>query len=213
MQKPQDLYDLKQSPILFVISGTSGSGKDSVVKALAKRMAAKGSPVHFVVTATSRPRRPSEVEGKDYFFVSRPEFEDMIANDELLEYAIVYDQYKGIPKSQVREALSSGKDVVMRLDVQGAATIRKLAPEAVLIFVTTSSEEELRGRLGRRQTDSAEQLRIRLQTALEEIRRIPEFDYVVANPDGELDSTVGAVMAIIAAEKLRTKLRWHRLDL
>lgn len=213
MQKPQDLYDLKRSPILFVISGTSGSGKDSVVKALAKRMAEKGCPVHFVVTATSRPRRPSEVEGKDYFFVSRREFEDMIANDELLEYAIVYDQYKGIPKSQVREALSSGKDVVMRLDVQGAATIRKLAPEAVLIFVTTTSEEELRGRLGRRQTDSAEQLRIRLQTALEEMRRIPEFDYVVPNPDGELDSTVEAVMTIIAAEKLRTKPRWHKLDL
>jgi guanylate kinase len=199
--------------MLFVISGTSGSGKDSVVRELEKRMAESGSPVHFVVTATTRPRRPTEVEGKDYFFVSRSEFEDMIAEGELLEYAVVYDQYKGIPKDQVRQALASGKDVVMRLDVQGAATIRQLAPEAVLIFVTASSERELVERLGRRRTESPEQLEIRLQTALQEMHRIPEFDYVVPNPDGELDGTVDAVMAIITAEGLRTKPRWHRLDL
>ena len=213
MQKPQDLYNFERSPTLFVISGTSGSGKDSVVRELAKRMQESGSPVHFVVTATTRPRRQTEVEGKDYFFVSRREFEDMIAKDELLEYATVYDQYKGIPKSQVREALSSGKDVVMRLDVQGAATIRKLAPEAVLIFITAPSEQELTERLGRRQTESAEQMQIRLETALQEMRRILEFDYVVPNPNGKLHKAVDAVMAIIAAEKLRTRPRWNRLNL
>jgi guanylate kinase len=192
---------------VIVISGTSGSGKDSVVEVLRERMERKGSPVHFVVTATSRPRRETETEGMDYFFVSEAEFEEMIAKDELLEYAVVYGDYKGIPKTQVREAMDSGKDVVMRLDIQGAATIRSMANEAVLIFVTASSEQELERRLRRRLTESEEQLRVRLQTAREEMQQIPEFDYVIPNPDGKLDQAVETVLAIISAEKHRTKPR------
>jgi hypothetical protein len=112
-------------PLLIVISGPSGVGKDTVVQ----RMQERGMPFHFVITATTRPKRDNEVNGVDYFFVNKEEFARMIEQNELIEYAFVYNDYKGIPKQQVREALASGKDVVMRLDVQGAETVRKLAPE------------------------------------------------------------------------------------
>jgi guanylate kinase len=211
MSHPQDSYTFERPPLLIVISGTSGAGKDSVAKALVRRMEENGFPAHFVVTATSRPRRETEVDGVDYLFVSKAEFEQMIAEDELLEYALVYDQYKGIPKAQARKAMQSGKDVVMRLDIQGAATIREMAPEALLVFVTASSESELAERLRRRHTESDEQLQIRLETARKEMERIPQFDYVIPNPDGKLEQTIDTAMAIIAAEKHRTKPRRARL--
>ena len=190
-------------PLLIVISGPSGVGKDSVVQALKDR----GLPFHFVVTATTRPRRTEEVHGVDYFFVSKEEFAHMIEHDELIEYAIVYSDYKGIPKQQVREALASGKDVVMRLDVQGAATVRKLAPEAVLIFLTTQTEEELVERLKGRRTDTAEDLSLRIATARQELKRAVEFDYVVINADCHLQQTVDTVTAIIDAEHHRVHPR------
>ena len=183
-------------PLLIVISGPSGVGKDSVVQAIKE----SGLPFHFVVTATTRPRRADEVHGKDYFFVSKEEFASMIEHDELIEYALVYSDYKGIPKQQVREALASGRDVVMRLDVQGAATVRKLAPEAVLIFLTTQSEEELVERLKARKTDTAEDLSLRIATARQELKRAADFDYIVVNADGRLDDTVKTAIAIIDAE-------------
>jgi len=190
-------------PLLVVISGPSGVGKDSVVNAMKER----GLPFHFVVTATTRPRRAEEVHGQDYFFVSKEEFARMIEQDELIEYAIVYSDYKGIPKQQVREALASGKDVVMRLDVQGAATVRKLAPEAVLIFLTTQSETELVERLKARRTDTAEDLSLRIATARQELKRAAEFDYVVVNADGHLDETANTVIAIVDAEHHRVNPR------
>jgi len=193
----------KPQPLLIVISGPSGVGKDSVVR----RMKERGLPVHFVVTATTRPRRENEVNGQDYFFVSKEEFARMIEEDELIEYAIVYNDYKGIPKQQVREALASGRDVVMRLDVQGAETIRKLAPEAVLIFLTTQSEEELVKRLKSRRTETAEELALRIATARQELKRADGFDYVIVNADGCLDETVAAVIAILKAEHHRVNPR------
>ncbi len=211
MNKAQDLYKFEQPPLLVVISGTSGAGKDSVVRELIERMRERGSPVHFVVTATTRPRRESEVDGVDYFFVSRDEFERMIAAGELLEYAVVYGEYKGVPRRQVEEAMAGGRDVIMRLDVQGAATIRRIAPEAVLIFITASSEEELASRLKRRHTESLEQLQVRLEAARREMQRIAEFDYVIPNPDGKLDETVDTVIAVIVAEKHRVRPRRVRL--
>jgi guanylate kinase len=141
---------INPEPLLIVISGPSGVGKDSVVIEMQKRRL----PFHFVVTATTRPIREGEVNGVDYYFVSKDEFAEMIEQDELLEYAYVYNDYKGIPKSQVREALDSGQDVVMRLDVQGAATIRELNPEALLIFLITDTEDELVKRLQSRKTES-----------------------------------------------------------
>jgi len=193
----------KPQPLLVVVSGPSGVGKDSVVQ----RLKARGLPMHFVVTATTRPRRESEVHGQDYFFVTKEEFARMIEQGELIEYAIVYNDYKGIPKQQVREALASGKDVVMRLDVQGAATVRKLAPEAILIFLTTQSEEELVERLKARKTDATDDLSLRIATARQELKRVAEFDYVIVNSDGCLDETVDTVEAIIRAEHQRVNPR------
>lgn len=190
-------------PLLIVISGPSGVGKDSVVQGLKGR----NLPVHFVVTATTRPRRENEVNGKDYFFVSKAEFARMIEQDELIEYAIVYNDYKGIPKQQVRDALASGQDVLMRLDVQGAATVRKLAPEAVLIFLTTRTEEELVNRLKGRKTEKPGELSLRIATARQELKRVAEFDYVIVNSDGCLEHTIETVEAIIRAEHQRVNPR------
>jgi guanylate kinase len=199
----QEFNPVKTQPLLIVISGPSGAGKDTVVQ----RMKERGLPFHFVVTATTRPKRPSEIHGKDYWFVSKEEFAHMIDEDELIEYAIVYNDYKGIPKEQVRDALASGTDVVMRLDVQGAETVRKLAPEAVLIFITTRSEEEMVNRLRERKTETQEELAIRIATARKELQRIEAFDYVVVNQDFKLDETVDIIRAIIATEHHRVKPR------
>lgn len=190
-------------PLMIVISGPSGVGKDSVVN----RMSERKLPFSFVVTATTRPPRDNETHGEDYFFYTKDEFADMIEQGELLEYAFVYNDYKGIPKSQVREAFSSGKDVVMRLDVQGAATIRELYPEALLIFLTTESEAELVKRLQERKTEIPEELKLRIATARQELKRVNEFDYVVVNRDLQLDQTVDTIKAIILAEHCRVKHR------
>lgn len=193
----------KPNPLLIVISGPSGVGKDSIVQ----RMIERSFPFHFVVTATTREKRPNEVHGRDYWFVSEDEFASMIEKDELIEYAIVYGDYKGIPKTQVREALASGKDVVMRVDVQGAESVRKLAPEALLIFITCESEEELEHRLRERKTESADSLSLRIATARKELQRLDDFDYVIINRDFHLDDTVEKVRAVIAAEHLRVHHR------
>ena len=198
-----DPYHREIYPLLVVISGPSGVGKDAV----RKRMQERGCPFHFVVTATDRPQRPGEVHGKDYFFVSTAEFDRMLANGELLEHALVYGQHKGIPKAQVRQALASGQDVIMRVDVQGAATIRRLVPEAVLIFLMPSSEEELIRRLRRRRTEDPVALQTRIAFAREELKWLPEFDYVVVNRESKLDDTVDQIMAIITAEKCRVNPR------
>jgi guanylate kinase len=194
---------LNPQPLLIVISGPSGVGKDTIML----RMQERGMPFHFVVTATTRPKRDNEVHGMDYFFVSKEEFARMIEENELIEYAIVYSDYKGIPKQQVREALASGKDVVMRLDVQGAETVRRLAPDALLIFITTESEEEMVGRLKARKTETPAELALRIATARKELKRVEAFDYVIINHDYKLDETVDTVRAIIAAEHHRVNHR------
>lgn len=199
----QDPYNPKRYPLLIVISGPSGVGKDSVVQELKKR----NYPFHFVVTATSRSPRPEEVDGVDYIFVSEKKFKKMIDDDELLEHAIVYGQHKGIPKEQVRQALASGKDVVMRLDVQGAATVRTIVPEAILIFLSVPSEEELLARLRQRDTDTEEQIQRRLRLAKEEMKRVREFDYLVMNHHCQLNDAVDQIIAIIESEHCRAKPR------
>ena len=196
-----DLYN--PQPLLIVISGPSGVGKDAVVKTLQRRE----KSLHFVVTATSRVMRDGEVNGVDYIFISVEEFENMMKNDELLEYAVVYEQYKGIPKSQVRDAMRSGKDVIMRVDVQGAATIRKLCPEAVLIFLIPANQPEWISRLEARRTETPESLKLRIITARQELTRMNEFDYVVVNAQDCLDEAVDAIEAIIDAEHHRVEPR------
>ncbi len=195
--------EMPTNPLLIVISGPSGIGKDAVVGLLRQT----NSDTHFVITMTSRLPRVDEVEGRDYFFVTREEFEQKIENNDLIEYACVYSDYKGIPKTQVREAFASGKDVIMRLDVQGAMTIRRLYPEAVLIFLTASSEGEWIQRLMDRRSETPEELDIRLLVAAQEYEMIREFDYMVVNSDQHLDKTIADIQAIIRAEHLKTNPR------
>jgi guanylate kinase len=190
-------------PLLIVISGPSGAGKDTVMQ----RMKERGLPFHFIVTATTREKRANEVHGRDYWFVSKEEFARMINEDELIEHAIVYGDYKGIPKQQVREALATGMDVIMRIDVQGAETVRRMAPEALMIFITTDNEEELVNRLKTRKTETVDSLAIRIATARKELKRVDAFDYVIVNHDFRLDETVDVIRAIIDAEHHRVKPR------
>jgi len=196
-----------QEPLLIVISGPSGSGKDTVVQ----RMKDRGLEFHFVVTATTRPRRPGEVHGKDYWFISRDEFGRMIEKGELIEHAIVYGDYKGVPRAEVQHALSSGQDVVLRLDVQGSETVRKLVPGALLIFILTDSEEELIRRLQNRRTETPAELEVRINTARNELKRVEVFDYLIVNHESQLDHTVDVIMAIIQAEHHRVQPRKVKL--
>ncbi|TFG48411.1 MAG: guanylate kinase [Anaerolineales bacterium] len=191
------------NPLLIVISGPSGVGKDSVLDVMKSR----GLPFHFVITATTRAPRPDEVDGVDYFFLSQDEFARMIDEGELLEYAVVYQDYKGIPKSQVRKALASGKNVIMRVDVQGAETVRQLARDALLIFLTPQNEEELINRLKKRNTETRESLSLRIATTRQEFNKISLFDYIVVNKDEQLDETVDMIEAIIKAEQQRVHQR------
>jgi guanylate kinase len=197
----------RPNPLLVVISGPSGVGKDATVR----RMKELNYPFHFVVTATTRHPRQGERDGVDYFFVSKEEFEGWIGKGELIEHALVYGEHKGIPKEQVRRALASGQDVVMRVDVQGAATVRRLIPDAVLIFLLAESESALLARLRSRKTETKESLQRRIDTLRQEMQRIPEFDYAVVNREGHLDRTVEKIAAIVAAEKCRTRQRTIRL--
>ena len=190
-------------PLLIVISGPSGVGKDTVIQ----RMQERNLPFRFVVTATTRPPRPNEVNGKDYFFYSNTKFAEMIEKGELLEHAIVYNDYKGIPKAQVRDALASGQDVVMRLDVQGAETIRKLCLDALMIFLSPQDETEMIERLHARKTESPEKLKLRIATAQQEMSQLNLFDYVVINREFHLDETVDTIISIIIAEHHRVKQR------
>jgi guanylate kinase len=201
------LDGLPPQPLLVVISGPSGVGKDSVLM----RMRELAFPFHFVVTATSRPIRPGEVDGYDYHFVSVERFEGMIADEELLEWATVYGQYKGIPKFEVRQAMASGRDVVLRINVDGAATMRTVAPEAVFIFLAPASPDELRRRLALRRTESPAEIAGRLAVAASEMEQVHQFDYVVINREDRLDEAVGQIRAIITAEKQRVYPRQVRL--
>lgn len=196
-----DVY--RPQPLLIVISGPSGVGKDAVLKRLKARLI----EFQFVITATSRARRASETHGVDYFFVSEEEFKRMIEQDELIEYAYVYDHYKGVPKSQIKAAFESGKDVFMRLDVQGAARVRALFPEAVLLFIIPSDVQEWYLRLTNRQTESPESLQVRIETARREMECLPQFDYLVINPEGKLEQTVDTILAIVRAEHHRVSHR------
>ncbi len=200
---PNALYTHQTEPLLIVICGTSGVGKDTVIH----RINQHSTQFHFVVTTTNRAKRTKEVDGVDYIFVSDEEFQRMIENNELLEYARVYDHYKGVSKAQVQQAFDSGKDVIVRVDVQGATTLRRLFPDALLIFITTRTEEELRTRLQKRNTESAEQIEQRIAAARVELESLPIFDYVVFNEPDMLEKTAQLVLGIIQSEHLKVHHR------
>ncbi len=198
-----DLKKPKETPLLIVISGPSGIGKDTVVDGMKDR----NLPFHFVITATSRSPRKNEVHGKDYFFYKKEVFEEMIKEDKFLEYAWVYSSYKGVPKSQVKEALESGEDVVMRLDVQGAETVHNLCPDAILIFLTADNKTEWLQRLKDRRSETDHELNVRIKTAKKEYENLNIFDYIVVNKQDKLDHTLNVIESIIAAEHHRVHPR------
>jgi guanylate kinase len=195
--------EMQAVSLLFVISGPSGVGKDAVLDGLRRARAS----VFFAVTATTRPQRRGEADGVDYRFVSRVEFERMIGEGELLEWANVYGNYYGVPKRDLRRALRDGLDVVVKVDVQGAATIKSLVPDAILIFVAAESMDELEQRLRRRKTESGIDLELRTAAAREEMKSLPLFDYVVINREEHVEFAVAQVQAIMTAEKCRVKAR------
>ena len=186
-------------PLLVVISGPSGVGKDALLDVLKSR----GRPYHFAITATTRPSRGTETDSRDYYFVSPDRFEEMAATGELLEHALVYGHRYGVPKGPVRQALASGRDVLMRTDIQGAATIKGAVPQAVTIFLAPASLAELEERLRRRATDSPETVRLRLDTARREMDAAGHFDHVVVNAESHLEEAADQVERIIAAERAR----------
>jgi len=191
------------NPLLIVVSGLSGVGKDTILN----RLRQSAYPMEFIVTVTTRPPRPNERDGIHYRFVSESTFHEMIDSDGLLEYASVYGYYYGVPADPVRKALADEKDVVIKVDVQGAATIKKIVPEGILIFITASSMEELESRLKQRSTESESDLAVRLETAAAELDQLPLFDYVVINRRGDLNRAVADIESIITAEKCRVTPR------
>jgi guanylate kinase len=186
-------------PLLIVLSGPSGAGKDAVLS----RMKEAGYPAQFITTATTRPQRANEEDNVAYKFVSEKDFQKMLKNKELLEYANVYGNWYGVPREAVRKALEAGRDTIVKVDVQGAATLKKLLPEAVFIFLTCPTTEELETRLRERQTESEFDCDLRLKTAVVEMKQLPLFDYIVFNERNEIEQAASAIEAIITAEKCR----------
>jgi len=188
-------------PLLIVVSGPSGAGKDAVLA----RVKGSGQPLNFVVTATTRSQREGESDGASYYFVSRERFQEMVEGRELLEWAEVYGNLYGVPRRQVKEALERGHDVLVKVDVQGAATIKRALPQALLIFLAPPSTAALEERLRDRSTESAAELERRIATAHKEMKQQGMFDHVVVND--EVEVAAAEIDAIIAAEKRRLKPR------
>ncbi len=186
-------------PLLVVLSGPSGAGKDAVLDELARR----GHAFHRVVTCTTRPPRDGERDGIDYHFVTDAEFERLIAEHGLLEHALVYGRHYGVPRQQVADRLASGIDVFVRTDVQGAASIKRLMPDAVLVFIAPSSLDELEERIRARGSDDDERIARRLATARDEMARRHEFTYVIVNEPGKLGATVDRLAEALDAKRLR----------
>ena len=170
---------MSQKGVLVVISGFSGAGKGTLMKELLKQY-----PNYALsVSATTRQPRPGEVDGREYYFVTEKDFDEMIAKDQMIEYACYCGRYYGTPRTYVEEQMASGKDVLLEIEIQGALQIKKKFPETILIFITTPSAEILKNRLVGRGTETAEVIAARLARAVEESRGIEEYDYVLVNDD------------------------------
>jgi guanylate kinase len=185
-------------PILLILSGPSGVGKDAVLS----RMRDSGEPYHFTVTATTRTQRDGETDGKDYIFVSQAEFKVQMEQDGFLEWAEVYGNYYGVPRDQVKTALQKGKDVIVKIDVQGAKTIKKLAPNALYIFLAPPSMDQLEKRLTERMTESSDNLKIRLETATKEMESASWFDHVIINHENQLDLAAAEIQNAVKTARL-----------
>ncbi|MDD5804444.1 guanylate kinase [Blautia sp. HCP3S3_H10_1] len=185
--------------VLVVVSGFSGAGKGTIMKSLM----AKYDNYALSVSATTRDPRPGEEDGREYFFRTKEEFEQMIREDQLIEYAQYVENYYGTPKAYVEEQLSMGRDVILEIEIQGARKIKKKFPEAVLVFVTAPSMEELKGRLVGRGTETAEVIHQRLARAAKEAEGVDEYDYLLVND--QLDEAVDRLHDIIQSEHFAMK--------
>lgn len=201
------LWNREKKPLLLVLSGPSGAGKDAVLNRLKKA----NFPIAHITTMTTRAKRPREKDGVDYNFVTKEQFQTLIDDNELLEWANVYGNFYGVPKQAVREALASGKDTIIKIDVQGAATIKNILPQAIFIFLAPLKLQELIDRLTMRNTESEQNLKLRIETVKEEMTRIDMFDYVAVNEHGQIDRVVDEIKAIITAEKMRVAPREYSL--
>ncbi|HSW57893.1 MAG TPA: guanylate kinase [Dehalococcoidales bacterium] len=194
---------MKTNPLVFVVSGPSGVGKDAILN----RMKEMNSQLFFTTTITTRKKRSKEVEGKDYYFVSESEFKETMQSGGLLEWAKVYGNYYGVPRKHVKAALEQGRDVIIKVDIQGVKSIQEILPDAVFIMIMPPSAEELSNRLSSRATEAPADLALRLKTAEKELQQLIHFDYAVINHRNEIDSAVQDMMCIIRAEKCRVKDR------
>ncbi len=185
---------MTEKGLLVVVSGFSGAGKGSIMK----RILQKYDNYALSISATTRDPRPGEMDGQDYFYKTQKQFEKMIDKDELIEYASYQGNYYGTPKAYVEKQLNSGKDVILEIEVQGATKVKELLPDTVLIFVTPPSAAELRDRLTKRATESADQIRGRLRRAVVEAEYMPTYDYILVNDD--LETAVTELDEIVRAE-------------
>ena len=193
INKNSQIPNQHKSPNLFIISGPSGVGKDAILNLLKKQYTSN----HYVVTVTTRNKRNNEIDGKDYVFVTNQQFQQMINSDEFLEWAIVYNNKYGVPKNQVAQALSENKNVIIKTDVQGAKTIKKIMNEAKTIFLNPPDISKLAEHLNSRMSESKKSFRLRMETALLEIESRDEFDYVVNNQEGKIEQTLEEINHII----------------
>ena len=191
------------NPQIIVLSGPSGAGKDTVIRKLRLRNHRR----HFIITATTRQPRAGEQDGVDYHFFTEATFQKMVNDGEFLEWAKVYDNWYGVPKQAVKQGLDENKDVIIKVDVQGAATIKKLVPQAILIFIAPPSHEELIRRLSRRGTETDAELRLRIARAHEELENLEIFDYIVINHENQADATAAEIDNIIECEKQEDTLK------
>lgn len=196
-----------KNPLFIVMSGSSGVGKDATLDMMKKG----GFAFRRVLTATTRPKRSGENDGVDYHFLSEDKFRQMIKTNQFLEWAEVYGNYYGVPKLEIKEALKQGRDTVVKVDVQGAATIKQILPDAVFIFLMPPSMDELVDRLKQRYGSSSAELDLRLSKVQKEMKSLPLFDYVIINHTDDLALTVNQINAIVTAEKCRVKPRVVKL--
>lgn len=188
---------MKPQGVLLVLSGPSGAGKGTICHKLRE----KRNDLSYSVSATTRAPRKGEVDGKDYFFITIDRFKEMIANDEMLEYAEIYGNYYGTPKPYVMNILDQGKDVVLEIDPQGALQIKKHFPDAVFVFIVPPSLDELTKRIYNRGTDSEEVIKRRLSAATSELEYASKYDYIIVND--EVEKATNKVSNIIDAERNR----------
>jgi guanylate kinase len=189
--------------LLFVLSAPSGAGKDTVINTLKQQ----GMDFYVVPSVTTRTPRPGESEGHPYHFISKETFEQLVSQNELLEYANVHGNWYGQPRKLIRDTLSAGRDVLLKIDVKGAATIRSKVSDAIFIFLIPGSLEELTQRLTGRQTETEEELRRRLADARKELAEQHWYDYLITNRDGHLQEAVDCLRAIMLAEHCRVHPR------